>query len=80
MSVTTSRKKKRDGIGMDPTAPPRGTGLGRRMVPALAAQIGGTFQTGRGANGGPSSPATPAPMNSSFRVRDARPAVPSFRG
>jgi len=33
-----------DGIGIDPTAPPRGTGLGRRMVRALTSQIGGTFE------------------------------------
>jgi two-component sensor histidine kinase len=41
-----------DGVGLDPAAPPRGTGVGRRMVRALAAQIGGTFQIGPGANGG----------------------------
>jgi signal transduction histidine kinase len=41
-----------DGVGMDPTAPPRGSGLGQPMVHMLAAQIGGTFQAGRGANGG----------------------------
>jgi len=28
-----------DGIGVDPTAAPRGTGLGRRLVRALAAQF-----------------------------------------
>ena len=43
---------KDDGIGMDPAAPPRGAGLGRRMVRTLAAQIGGTFQIGPGADGG----------------------------
>lgn len=41
-----------DGVGMDPAAPPRGTGFGRRMVRTLAAQIGGTFQIGPGADGG----------------------------
>jgi two-component sensor histidine kinase len=33
-----------DGVGIDPAAPPQGTGLGRRMVRALTAQIGGTFE------------------------------------
>ncbi len=33
-----------NGIGIDPTAPPQGTGLGRRMVRALTSQIGGTFE------------------------------------
>lgn len=41
-----------DGIGVDPAAPPRGTGLGRRMVRAPAAQIGGGVQIGPGADGG----------------------------
>jgi two-component sensor histidine kinase len=40
-----------DGVGIDPTAAPRGTGLGRRMVRALATQIGGTFSMGAGRNG-----------------------------
>jgi hypothetical protein len=43
---------KDDGIGVDPAAPPHGTGLGRRMVRALARQIGGSFQIGPGADGG----------------------------
>lgn len=41
-----------DGVGMDPAAPPRGTGLGRRMVRALVAQLGGGFTTGPVADGG----------------------------
>ena len=43
---------KDDGIGVDPAAPPHGTGLGRRMVRALARQIGGSFQIGPGGDGG----------------------------
>jgi two-component sensor histidine kinase len=30
-----------DGIGFDPAAPPRGTGLGTQIVRALTAQLGG---------------------------------------
>ncbi len=33
-----------DGIGIGPAAPPAGTGLGRRMVHALVAPRGGSFQ------------------------------------
>ena len=40
-----------DGVGGDTTAAPRGTGLGRRMVQALAAQIGGTFTAKPGEDG-----------------------------
>jgi two-component sensor histidine kinase len=43
---------KDDGIGVDPAAPPHGTGLGRRIVRALASQIGGSFQIGPGGDGG----------------------------
>lgn len=43
---------KDNGIGVDPAAPPQGTGLGRRVVRALAAKLGGTFQLGPGADGG----------------------------
>ena len=40
-----------DGVGFDLGAPPKGTGIGRRMVRALAAQAGGTFVFGSGADG-----------------------------
>ena len=41
-----------DGIGVDIAAPPRGTGLGTRLVRALTRQIGGQFHIARGAAGG----------------------------
>jgi two-component sensor histidine kinase len=43
-----------DGVGFDPAAPPRGTGLGGRLVRALAAQLGGRVevQSGGDARGG----------------------------
>lgn len=41
-----------DGVGIDPAAPPRGTGLGRRMVRALATQLGGSFTSGPVSDGG----------------------------
>jgi two-component sensor histidine kinase len=40
-----------DGIGIDPAAPPQGTGLGQRMVRALTSQIGGTFEIRPGRDG-----------------------------
>jgi two-component sensor histidine kinase len=40
-----------NGIGIDVTAPPQGTGLGRRMVRALTSQIGGTFEIRPGSSG-----------------------------
>lgn len=40
-----------DGVGMDPAAAPQGSGLGRRMVRAFTAQIGGTFSVGPGEGG-----------------------------
>jgi two-component sensor histidine kinase len=40
-----------DGVGIDPAAPPQGTGLGRRMVRALTSQIGGTFEIRPGKDG-----------------------------
>ncbi|HYI81896.1 MAG TPA: sensor histidine kinase [Acetobacteraceae bacterium] len=40
-----------DGIGIDPAAPPRGTGLGRRVIRALTTQIGGAFTIGPGKDG-----------------------------
>jgi two-component sensor histidine kinase len=40
-----------DGVGIDPAAPPQGTGLGRRMVRALTSQIGGSFEVRPGKDG-----------------------------
>jgi two-component sensor histidine kinase len=40
-----------DGVGVDRAAPSRGTGLGRRMVRALASQVGGTFEVRPGKDG-----------------------------
>lgn len=40
-----------DGVGFDPDAPPRGSGLGGRMIRALAQRIGGEFHYLRGALG-----------------------------
>jgi two-component sensor histidine kinase len=40
-----------DGIGIDPAAPPQGTGLGGRMVTALTSQIAGTFEIRPGKDG-----------------------------
>jgi two-component sensor histidine kinase len=51
-SDTCTLTVKDDGIGVDPAAPPQGTGLGRRVVRALAAKLGGSFQIGPGADGG----------------------------
>jgi glucose-6-phosphate-specific signal transduction histidine kinase len=45
-SDTCTLTVKDDGIGVDPAAPPQGTGLGRRVVRALAAKLGGSFQIG----------------------------------
>jgi len=41
-----------NGVGIDITAPPRGTGIGMRMVKALVMQVGGSFNIGPGARGG----------------------------
>jgi len=41
-----------DGIGIDLTAPPQGTGLGKRLVRALTAQIGGASDIRLGKDGG----------------------------
>jgi two-component sensor histidine kinase len=41
-----------DGIGFDPGQPPRGSGLGRFMIDALVAQIGGWIATERSEPGG----------------------------
>ena len=43
-----------DGIGHDPTAAPKGTGLGRRITQGLAAQMGGRLEIGPRAGGGTS--------------------------
>jgi two-component sensor histidine kinase len=40
-----------DGVGIDPAAPPQGTGLGRRIIRALASQIGGSFEVRPGKAG-----------------------------
>jgi two-component sensor histidine kinase len=40
-----------DGVGMDRGVLPRGTGLGRRIVRALAAQVGGVVEVGPGRDG-----------------------------
>ncbi|HEV7266155.1 MAG TPA: DUF4118 domain-containing protein [Falsiroseomonas sp.] len=37
-----------DGVGIDPGAPPKGTGLGTRLARALAAQLGGRLETTTG--------------------------------
>jgi two-component sensor histidine kinase len=39
-------------VGIDRTAPAKGTGLGTRLVRALAVQIGGRFTIGPAAGGG----------------------------
>jgi two-component sensor histidine kinase len=41
-----------DGIGFDLAAPPQGTGLGKRLVRALTAQIGGVSDIRSGKDGG----------------------------
>ena len=41
-----------DGIGIDLAAPPQGTGLGKRLVRALTAQIGGVSDIRLGKDGG----------------------------
>ena len=41
-----------DGIGFDLAAPPQGTGLGKRLVRALTAQIGGVSEIKSGKDGG----------------------------
>ncbi len=41
-----------DGAGMVRASPARGTGLGKRLVGALTAQIGGFFEVGSGAHEG----------------------------
>jgi two-component sensor histidine kinase len=41
-----------DGIGFDLAAPPQGTGLGKRLVRALTAQIGGVSDIRLGKDGG----------------------------
>jgi two-component sensor histidine kinase len=41
-----------NGVGIDPTAPAQGTGLGKRLVRALALQIGGRAEITPGKRGG----------------------------
>jgi len=43
---------KDNGVGIDISAPPRGTGIGMRMIKALVVQVGGSFNIGPGARGG----------------------------
>ncbi|MCW8088515.1 sensor histidine kinase [Sabulicella glaciei] len=46
------------GVGCDPSAPPKGTGTGSRLVRALAAQLGGRAVQGAGGGADSNSPGT----------------------